>query len=463
MNAFISVDSEGAVERARRLDSESHYGRDRSLSGMVVAVKDNICIRDREVTCASGILSGFRSLYSATAVERLEKAGAIVIGKTNCDEFGMGSSNESSFFGPVLNPFDPERVAGGSSGGSAAAVADGMCHVALGTDTGGSIRQPASFCGVVGLKPTYGRVSRFGLVAYASSLDTIGPITGSIKDAVLVLEAISGKDENDQTTADMGRGSFRTDTRPHVGGLRIGLPEEFLSEGIADDVREAIRRTASNLESGGAAIVDVSLPTSSYGVAAYYILASAEASSNLARYDGVRYGPRYGSDKRPGDRDLATSARGADAVAGTGLSLAEMYEATRSEGFGEEVKRRIMLGTYVLSAGYYGQYYEKAQRVRTLVIRDFDRVFENVDVLLTPTSPTTAFRLGEKQCDPLRMYLSDVFTVTANLAGIPGLSIPAGADSDGMPIGVQLLGPLFSEQKLLNVGRALERFAENRV
>jgi aspartyl-tRNA(Asn)/glutamyl-tRNA(Gln) amidotransferase subunit A len=414
---------------------------------MVVGVKDVICRRDFPVSCASRMLEGFESRYSATVVERLEAAGAVLVGATNCDEFAMGSSNESSKYGPVRNPVDPERVSGGSSGGSAAAVAAGFCHAALGSDTGGSIRQPAALCGVVGLKPTYGLVSRYGLVAYASSFDSIGPLTMSVEDASLVLQAISGHDPLDSTSVDA---RYEADSRrPHgdLEGLRIGLPEEYLTDGLQDDVRDSVTRAAAHLQERGATLVETSLPMTEYGIAAYYVLVTAEASSNLARYDGVRYGAR------------ARSGSTTSASAMVDSPLLELYERTRSEGFGDEVKRRIMLGTYVLSSGYYDAYYDKAARVRRLIRRDFDRAFEEVDALLTPTTPTTAFRLGEKLQDPLQMYLSDVFTVPVNLAGIPALSVPFGVDAGGLPIGVQVIGPPFQEAGILALGRELEEGA----
>lgn len=441
LNAFLRVNADEAMKRAFELDRGRANGEYGPLTGMVIGVKDVICRKDHTVTCGSRMLSEFKSLYSATAVERLQSAGAIVIGATNCDEFAMGSSNESSFFGPVQHPEDNTRVPGGSSGGSAAAVAAGMCHAALGTDTGGSIRQPAAFCGVVGLKPTYGRVSRHGLVAYASSFDCIGPITHSIEDAAHVLAAISGKDVNDSTSRDAESISTVIEKEPSLEGVRVGLPKEFMGDGLDGGIRRAVEEAAAALASAGAQIEEVSLPRTQYGIAAYYVLVTAEASSNLARYDGVRYGYR---------------AREVSERSGR-LSLREMYERTRSEGFGDEVKRRIMLGTYVLSAGYYEDYYARAGRVRQLIRDDFDSAFERVHVLLTPTTPTTAFRLGDKMEDPLQMYLSDVYTVTANLAGIPGLSIPFGTDRDGLPIGIQLLGPVFRENVLLRVGRAIER------
>ena len=412
------------------------------LAGMVVGVKDVINSYGLPLTCGSRILDGFDSLFDATVVERLRVAGAIIIGKLNCDEFAMGSSNENSAFGAVRNPVSREHVPGGSSGGSAAAVGANLCHVALGSDTGGSIRQPASFCGVVGLKPTYGRVSRFGLVAFASSLDSIGPLARTIDDAELVLAAISGRDERDATSLPLPVHAAEVLPR------RIGIPKEYFGRGTAHAVHPeivaAIESARSKFEQSGIEVVEVSLPHTEYGVAAYYIVASAEASSNLARFDGVRYGYR------------ADAAAIAAEVDDDDLSpLDAMYTATRTAGFGEEVKRRIMLGTYALSSGYYDAYYDKAQRVRTLIRRDFEHAFADVDVLLAPVSPTPAFRLGERIDDVLAMYLVDVFTVPSSLAGIPGLSVPMGATVEGLPIGVQLLGPSFSETTLFAAGRIL--------
>lgn len=439
LNAFISVDSEGALERAAEIQKRLENGRAGRLAGLVVGVKDNIVIRDHRTTCGSRILSNYVSPYTATVVEKLLAEDAIVLGKTNLDEFAMGSSNESSYFGPVRNPYDPDRVPGGSSGGSAAAVAAGMCTAALGSDTGGSIRQPAAFCGVVGLKPTYGRVSRYGLVAYASSLDQVGPLARTVYDASLLAEVICGYDPRDSTSVQMEPPSILPELSKGVQGLRVGLPREYFGEGLQAEVREAVQRAAGALREKGAEVVEVSLPHTEYAIATYYILATAEASSNLARYDGARYGYRA-----PGIR-----------------SLEEMYLRSRSEGFGTEVKRRIMLGTYVLSAGYYEAYYRRAQKVRTLIRRDFLDAFETCDVLLTPTCPTTAFRIGEKVDDPLTMYLSDVYTVSVNLAGLPAVSVPFGRDAQSLPIGVQIIGPTFEEALVMRVAAALEAACAN--
>ena len=432
LNAFTQVDADGALRRAEELDGMRAAGQVLPpLAGLVLAVKDVICVRGWKVTCASRMLSNFTSVIDATAVRRLVEAGAIILGKTNCDEFAMGSSNESSYFGPVRHPRCAGYVPGGSSGGSAAAVASGMCHAALGTDTGGSIRQPAAFCGVVGLKPTYGRVSRFGLVAHASSLDCIGPMAHTVEDARMVLAAMAGKDPKDATSADVP-------VRAHRGGsienLSIGLPAQYFGNGLDAAVRSRIEEVAERLREAGASVRTVDMPHTGYGVATYYILATAEASSNLGRYDGVRYG--YRPDKH-----------------GT-AGVESMYVAARSLGFGEEVRRRIMLGTFVLSSGYYEAYYGKAQRVRSLIRRDFDRAFRDVDVLVTPAAPVAGFRMGSLVQDPLQMYLSDLYTVTANLAGIPGLVVPIGTHPEGLPIGMQLLGRPFEEMHLLEAGRA---------
>lgn len=483
INAFTTVDREGAMNHARYLDSQRERGNPRPLAGLVLAVKDNICIRGFKVTCGSRMLEDFSSLYDATVIERLRDAGAIFIGKTNCDEFAMGSSNETSYFGPVRNPHDTDYVPGGSSGGSAAAVAAGLCHAALGSDTGGSVRQPAALCGTVGLKPTYGRVSRSGLVAFASSLDVIGPMGRSVGDVATLLNVIAGKDDADSTSAPLDVPDYTRTLGKSVEGLRIGLPEEYFAEGLDEDIRRMIHEQVKELEEAGAEVQEVSLPHTEYGVATYYLIATAEASSNLARYDGIRYGYRADLQEtkealrkeREQVKSELSGVRGngsEDEVAeldpdgrrddGGQSALDALYTRTRTEGFGDEVKRRIMLGTYALSAGYYDDYYEKAQRVRTLIRHDFDRVFEKVDVLATPTTPTQAFRLGEKTDDPLEMYLNDVYTVTANLAGVPGLTVPIGdhPQPPHLPVGLQLLGPHFDEVLLLHVGDAIMRANE---
>ena len=437
INAFITVTAEEALRQADEVDHRIESGEEVGpLSGVPIAIKDLICTRGIRTTCGSGILEPFVPPYDATVVERLRSADAIFVGKTNMDEFAMGSSTENSHFSPTRNPRDLERVPGGSSGGSASAVAAEETILALGSDTGGSIRQPASFCGIVGLKPTYGRVSRFGLVAYASSLDQIGPMTKDVRDAALLLGIIAGPDRRDSTCADVPvPDDYPATLDRGVEGMRIGLPREYFEGGLDEEVKEAVLCAADELENAGAERIDISLPHTEYAIAAYYIIATAEASANLARYDGVKYGFR---------------AEGAS-------DLLDMYAKTRSQGFGEEVKRRIMLGTYALSAGYYDAYYLKAQRVRTLIKRDFERAFEICDLLLTPVAPTPAFRIGEKIEDPLQLYLSDIYTVSANLAGIPGLSVPCGASSDGLPIGVQILGGPFDEERVLRAGYVIER------
>jgi aspartyl-tRNA(Asn)/glutamyl-tRNA(Gln) amidotransferase subunit A len=445
LNAFLHVDAAGALAQAQALDERRDRGEALPpLAGLVLAVKDVLCIQGQQVTCGSRILTGFRSLYDATVVARLRAAGAIFIGKTNCDEFAMGSSNENSYFGPVRNPHQPDHVPGGSSGGSAAAVAAGLCHAALGSDTGGSIRQPAAFCGVVGLKPTYGRVSRYGLVAYASSFDTVGPLARSVEDVAALLHVMAGVDPSDATSAPVPVPDYRAALTGGVQGLKVGLPREFFGTGLDPVIHTMLMAQVARLQDAGATVHEVSLPHSEYGIATYYILTTAEASSNLARYDGVRYG--YRADLQ----DVRTRPRRSESL------LTQLYTRTRTEGFGEEVKRRIMLGTYVLSAGYYDAYYGKAQRVRTLIRQDYDRAFEQMDVLLTPATPTPAFRVGEKLDDPLAMYLNDVYTVTANLAGIPGLVVPMGTHPNGLPVGIQLLGRPFDEERLLQVGHFVQ-------
>jgi aspartyl-tRNA(Asn)/glutamyl-tRNA(Gln) amidotransferase subunit A len=452
LNAFLEIDRQGALARATEIDEQgtkgtsyqvttvappgtsSLMGAPGVLAGIPVALKDNICFRGLQASCGSKILGAYHPPYNATVVERLLVAGAIIIGKTNCDEFAMGSSNENSAFGTVKNPWDTARVPGGSSGGSAAAVAAGIVPVALGSDTGGSVRQPASLCGVVGLKPTYGRNSRYGLVAFASSLDQIGIFGRNVRDVATVLGVIAGRDSHDATTADVPVPDYTAELTGNVTGSRIGFPRALFGEGLDADVRESVEVAVQTFRDLGAEIVDVELRHARYAIAVYYIIATAEASSNLARFDGVRYGFR------------AEEAN----------ELRSMYRRTREEGFGPEVKRRIMLGTYVLSAGYYEAYYHKAQQVRTLLKDDFRRAFEACDAIITPTAPTTAFMIGEKVDDPLAMYLNDIYTVTANLAGIPGMNVPCGLSSAGLPIGFQLLGPYWSEPALLRLGDAYE-------
>jgi aspartyl-tRNA(Asn)/glutamyl-tRNA(Gln) amidotransferase subunit A len=435
LNAFLEIDREGALNRADQVDALDLPDKTQlSLAGIPVAIKDNICVRGMQTSCGSRILGPYQAPYNATAIQRLLAAGSVIVGKTNCDEFAMGSSNENSAFGPVKNPWDTSRVPGGSSGGSAVAVAAGIVPVALGSDTGGSVRQPAALCGVIGVKPTYGRVSRYGLVAFGSSLDQIGVFAREAADAAAVLQIISGRDEHDATTADVPVPNYSAELSGEVKGARIGVSRALLGEGLDAEVRASVEKAIDAYRELGAEIVDIDLPHAKYAIAVYYIIATAEASSNLARYDGVRYGFR--AEEAP--------------------TLREMYRKTRDEGFGPEVKRRIMLGTYVLSAGYYDAYYLKAQKVRSLIKRDFVQAFEKCDVIATPTAPTPAFSFGEKVDDPLAMYLNDVFTVTANLAGVPGISVPCGLSSEGLPIGLQLIGPNWSEAMLFRLTHAYQ-------
>jgi aspartyl-tRNA(Asn)/glutamyl-tRNA(Gln) amidotransferase subunit A len=433
LNAFNFVFEEDVLKDAQQIEEKIKSGRHGKLAGAVIAVKDVISIKDKPTTCSSNILKDFKALYTATSVKKMIDEDAIIIGKTNCDEFAMGSSNENSAFGNVLNPVDNTRVPGGSSGGSAAAVAARLCDASLGTDTGGSIRQPAAFCGVYGFKPSYGRVSRFGLTAFASSFDSIGPFTNNIEDASLILEVISGKDELDSTSHNIPVPDF-SNFLSSEKKFKIGLPKEYMGEGLSIEIKKSMNDLVKNLSKQGFEIVEINLPHTEYSIAAYYILTTAEASSNLARYDGARYG--YRSDNSS--------------------TLIDMYKSSRSEGFGNEVKRRIMLGTYVLSAGYYDSYYLKAQKVRRLIKNDFDKAFKKVDLILTPATPSTAFKIGEKSNDPLEMYLSDVYTTSANLAGIPGISFPYGKDSNGLPIGLQLLANQFDELSLLQMSYNLQ-------
>lgn len=435
LNAYLTINRENASIAATAMDAEIRSAiKIKPLAGIPVVVKDNMCAAGVRTTCGSQILGNYLPPYTATAVKKLEDAGAILVAKANMDEFAMGSSTENSAFGAVRNPINTDYVPGGSSGGSAVAVAAGHVPVSLGSDTGGSIRQPASFCGIVGLKPTYGRVSRFGLVAYASSLDQIGPFATSVKDAARVLTAISGHDRHDSTSANVEVPNFASALTGDIKGLRVGVPPECFGEGLDAEVKASVETAIARLKERGAEIVEVHLPHTKYVVAVYYLIATAEASSNLARFDGVRYGHR------------TEEAR----------SLSELYRRTRDEGFGAEVKRRIMLGTFALSSGYYDAYYEKAQRVRAMLANDFAEAFQKCDVIATPTAPTPAFKVGEKSDDPLAMYLGDIYTVTINLAGVPALSIPCGASSAGLPIGLQLIGNHFDEARLLNAAFAYE-------
>src|SRR5215472_8832441 len=438
IGAFLTLSKQRALEQADRIDRMAEQGNPLPpLGGVPVGIKDVMSTRGVRTTAGSKILDKYVPPYDSTAVARMEAAGAVILGKMNCDEFAMGSSNENSGYRPVRNPRDLSRVPGGSSGGSAAAVAADMAVVTLGSDTGGSIRQPASFCGVVGLMPTYGRVSRYGLIAFASSLDHIGPLAKTVKDAALVLQIIAGRDPMDSTSADLPVPDYVAQLDQPVHGLKLGVAKEYFGEGLDVEVRQAVEAAIDKLKEQGCEIVPVSLPHTPYANPTYYLIATAEASSNLARYDGVRYSHR---------------ARGVK-------TLSEMYRRSRDEGFGAEVKRRIMLGTYALSAGYYDAYYLKAQKVRTLLTRDFERAFAKVDAIVTPTSPTAAFRLGEKSNDPLAMYLADIYTVTADLAGIPGISIPCGETREKLPIGLQILGKHFDEATILRVAHAYEQAA----
>ena len=436
IGAFLTLSHKRALAKAAEIDDLAAMGEKvPPLGGVPVAIKDVMVTRGVRTTAGSKILSHYVPPYDSTAVARLEAAGAVVLGKVNCDEFAMGSSNENSAWGPVRNPRDLSCVPGGSSGGSAAAVAADMAVAALGSDTGGSIRQPASFCGVVGLNPTYGRVSRYGLIAFASSLDHVGPITKTVKDAAIVLGVIAGRDAMDSTSADVPVPDYLSELGKPVRGLKLGIPGEYFGEGLDGEVRKAVEAAIEKLAQQGCDIVPISLPRTKYAVPTYYIVATAEASSNLARFDGVRYGYRA--------KDAHT--------------LAEMYCRSRDEGFGPEVKRRIMLGTYALSAGYYEAYYLKAQKVRGLLAQDFEEAFKQVDAIVTPTSPTAAFKLGEKVDDPLAMYLADIYTVTANLVGIPGISVPCGETKDRLPIGLQILGKHFDEATVLKVAHGFEQ------
>ncbi len=437
-NSFISI-NEQAIAEARAADLRIQSGQAELLTGVPLAVKDVILIKGQPATAGSKILADYQATYTATAIKRLLEAGMVVLGKTNCDEFAMGTSNENSAFGPVKNPLDKTRVPGGSSGGSAAAVAANLAPVALGSDTGGSIRQPAAFCGVVGLKPSYGRVSRYGLIAMTSSLDQIGPITNTVKDSAYLLQAMAGFDENDATSSLEPVPNYLSGLEDDIKKIRLGVPEEYFKSGLDKTIKEAIEKKIKLLEKQGLTVKKVSLPHTDYALSAYYLIVPAEVSSNLARYDGILYGAN------PEKYD----------------TLDSWYKAVRSRNFGAEVKRRIILGTFVLSAGYYDAYYKQAQKVRTLIRQDFDQVFKEVDVLLTPATPTTAFALGEKVNDPLSLYLADIFTVGANIAGISGLSLPVGFDHNGLPIGLQLLARAYDEKALFKLGNFIEKLSQN--
>lgn len=456
LNAFLEI-----------FEDDRYPAHDGSLSGMTVAVKDVLALKDARLTCGSKFLENFQSLYTATCVQRLIDAGASIVGKTNMDEFAMGSSNETSYFGPVLNPWDVTRVPGGSSGGSAVAAAIGACNVALGTDTGGSIRQPAAFCGVIGMKPTYGRISRYGLTAFASSFDTVGTFSRTLEDAARALEIMAGYDEMDSTSARVPVPQYSKGLSKDVKGLIIGIPKEYYGEGIEPDVRRLVEESKKKLLDAGCKIVDVSLPHTKYCIADYYILTTAEASSNLARFDGIRYGRRASitndelritNERGELPLDLGVSSPTVEirnSQFAIRNSLEDVYRKSRSEGFGREVKRRIMLGTYVLSSGYYDAYYIRAQKVRRLIAEDFTQAFEMCDALLTPTTPTTAFKFGEKASDPLAMYLNDIFTVSANIAGVPAISVPIGVDTKGLPVAAQLISKHFDEETLFTLSKEI--------
>ncbi|MGE0528039.1 MAG: Asp-tRNA(Asn)/Glu-tRNA(Gln) amidotransferase subunit GatA [Bdellovibrionales bacterium] len=438
LNAFVTW-NENALKDADRVDEKLARGEVQSaLAGLPVAIKDMLCTRGIKSTAGSKMLAGYVPPYSATVVEKLQAAGTILLGKTNQDEFAMGSSSETSAFGVTRNPWNPEYVPGGSSGGSAAAVAAGMAPAAIGTDTGGSIRQPASFCGIVGVKPTYGRVSRYGIIAFASSLDQAGPMTRTVADAALMLETISGHDEHDGTTARVPVPQWSSQITTHLSGMKVGLPKEYFSDELGADTRKVVNQAIETVKRAGAEVIEVSIPLTEMAVPVYYLVATSEASSNLARYDGVRFGHRADFSKK------------------SAQDLAEFYCRTRGEGFGSEVKRRIILGTYALSSGYYDAYYRKACQVRRLLRHQFLEAFRECDVLLSPVTATPAFRIGDRISDPLQMYLNDIYTTSANLVGIPGMSVPAGMSAHGLPIGVQLLASHFQEQKLFNVGAAIE-------
>jgi aspartyl-tRNA(Asn)/glutamyl-tRNA(Gln) amidotransferase subunit A len=437
VHAYILLTREKALEGAAHADEEIKKGNIKTLTGIPIALKDLLCTKGVTTTCASHILHNYVPPYDATVVEKLRDAGAVFTGKTNMDEFAMGSSTETSYFGITKNPWDLERIPGGSSGGSAAAVVADECIASIGSDTGGSIRQPAALCGVVGMKPTYGRVSRYGLVAFASSLDQIGPFTKDVEDCAIMMNILAGYDPRESTSVPVDVPDYRQFLSRGIGGWKVGIPKEYFIEGIDAEVKDAIQQTIKVIEGMGAKCIEVSLPHTEYCLAVYYIIAPAEASSNLARYDGVKYGFR--------------SLDGRD--------LMEMYKKSRSAGFGAEVKRRIMLGTYVLSSGYYDAYYKKASQVRALIKQDFDEAFKQCDVLLTPTTPTPAFKIGEKTDDPLQMYLSDIFTISTNLAGIPGMVVPCGFTRAGLPVGVQFLAGHFEEGKLIQIAAAYEKNA----
>ncbi|MEX0685655.1 MAG: amidase family protein [Balneolales bacterium] len=474
INAFTHLRLDEAHQKAEVIQAKINNNTAGKLAGTLIGIKDLICQKGIKATCSSNILENFESVYDATVIEKLEAEDAICIGRLNMDEFAMGSSTENTIFGPAKNPHDITKVCGGSSGGSAAAVAAGFGNASLGSDTGGSIRQPASYCGTVGIKPTYGRVSRYGLIAFASSFDCIGPLTNTVYDAALLLGTLAGEDPRDATSSDQTIPDYTQAVLNPVNKVKIGIPEEYFGEGLDDEVKNRVLETIQSLESEGAELVPIKLPHTEFAIAAYYILATAEASSNLARFDGIRYGHRADQKKlreelQLEEKELKTqisSANGSELAAleeqllAMDTPLNRLYKQSRTEGFGLEVKRRIMLGTYVLSAGYYDAYYGKAQRVRRLIKQDFEDAFKKVDVIVSPTAPTTAFDLGSKTSDPLQMYLNDIYTISANLAGICGASIPVGFHSNGLPIGLQFMANAFEENKLFNASRLVERLFE---
>lgn len=471
LNIVLRDSRDEALAQAAEIEKKIQNGSAGKLAGAIMGIKDVICENGKVVSCASNMLKDFHSVYDATVIERLKKEDALLLTRLNMDEFAMGSSTENSVWGASKNPLDPSRVTGGSSGGSAAAVAAGFANTTLGSDTGGSIRQPAAYCGVVGLKPSYGRVSRYGLVAYASSFDSIGPLSSTVEDSARILEVIAGEDRMDGTTAAIPVDSYTQALNASAKGLRIGVPEEYFGEGLDPEIRDGVMARVKQLESDGASIVPIHLPNTKYAIATYYVLATAEASSNLARYDGVKYGHRADQklvretlkqeEKFIKDQIKAAGSEDQKAIwtkkaEKMDSPLVRLYKETRAEGFGMEVKRRIMLGTYVLSAGYYEAYYGKAQKIRRLIKNDFTEAFKQVDVIVSPTAPSTAFKLGSNQDDPVQMYLNDIYTISANLAGICGISVPAGIHSDGMPYGIQFMANAFDESSLIRAGRLIE-------
>lgn len=470
VNAMVQYDEKSVLNQASDIQEKIKSGKAGALAGAVIGIKDVICERGKKVTCSSHMLHNFESVYDATVIQKLKSEDALFIGRTNMDEFAMGSSTENSIHGPCRNPHNTEYVPGGSSGGSAAAVAADFCNVSLGSDTGGSIRQPASYCGVVGLKPTYSRVSRHGLVAFASSFDCIGPFSNNVHDAALILEHISGHDPMDNSSSDQKVASYVESLNQIDKKLKIGVPEEYFGEGLDAEIRTLIEDQLKALEKDGAELVPIKLPHMKYGISTYYILATAEASSNLARYDGIRYGHRadfkqieeeLGKETTAIEQEIKNAVgdgkqKAIERLTKLDSPLARLYKKSRTEGFGKEVKRRILLGTYVLSAGYYDAYFAKAQKVRRLIKQDFEAAFNKVDVIVSPTAPTTAFKLGENQEDPVQMYLNDVYTISANLAGICGISVPAGVHSNGLPVGIQFMGNYFREEDVLKAGRRIE-------